>query len=571
MKLAIVGFGPRGLHALENLFLELSKIKTSNKIDISLFETHKELGSGKVWDTQQADLNLVNISERGLQDLQGRNEINYQQFVIPNFPSYTDWCFENDRADKKDVDTFPPRNKIGNYLKERCKSILKVLEKENCVQTYNTLITDINQKKEKLILKDIDKNQYEFDEVLLTIGHQTTEIPKDIKKYQENALNGNFICLPNVYPIQKIIDFEAENKNIAIRGFGLAMIDAVRALTIGNGGKFVYKKPTNFESEFKTSNKIPNKIIPYSLDGLPVIPKPLSEKIDNQFAVSKEQLKAFENRIREVANNKENVRDNSFLIEEYAKITANIFLNIYYRREEDDLTEEDIKNVIFKWLTNQEFKHKLIQKTNIPTEKLIYNYVQMACGKKKISLDFCAGQVIRHCQPTLYKSFSHAAISEEIIADVIQFDEKMKRYSYGPPLESMQQLLALHKANILDFSVVDNPNIQFTKNGWIFEKDNHEIRVDCIIDSVLSSPELLKVNTPIIKNLLRNDVIQPIHSKLGIHTNTNGTIIFDDKKTNASISVLGRLAKGSVIGVDAILECFGPRVNDWAKGLVSRI
>ncbi|WP_262486210.1 hypothetical protein [Gillisia marina] len=37
------------------------------------------------------------------------------------------------------------------------------------------------------------------------------------------------------------------------------------------------------------------------------------------------------------------------------------------------------------------------------------------------------------------------------------------------------------------------------------------------------------------------------------------------------MAVLGRLSKGSVIGVDAILECFGPRVTDWAKAAAKRV
>ncbi|MEM1215355.1 MAG: hypothetical protein AAGJ82_06710 [Bacteroidota bacterium] len=35
--------------------------------------------------------------------------------------------------------------------------------------------------------------------------------------------------------------------------------------------------------------------------------------------------------------------------------------------------------------------------------------------------------------------------------------------------------------------------------------------------------------------------------------------------------LLGRLAKGSVIGVDAILKCFGERKRQWAKVLTKRI
>jgi len=34
---------------------------------------------------------------------------------------------------------------------------------------------------------------------------------------------------------------------------------------------------------------------------------------------------------------------------------------------------------------------------------------------------------------------------------------------------------------------------------------------------------------------------------------------------------LGRLCQGTVLGVDAILECFRLRIEDWAKGVVERL
>lgn len=92
-----------------------------------------------------------------------------------------------------------------------------------------------------------------------------------------------------------------------------------------------------------------------------------------------------------------------------------------------------------------------------------------------------------------------------------------------------------------------------------------------MINSVLDAPKLLDVTSPLIKNLLQNDLIQPIHSKLGIETTADGYVITPDDKNDVPIAVLGRLAKGSVIGVDAILECFGPRIEDWAKAYVSQL
>ena len=91
-----------------------------------------------------------------------------------------------------------------------------------------------------------------------------------------------------------------------------------------------------------------------------------------------------------------------------------------------------------------------------------------------------------------------------------------------------------------------------------------------MVNSILPAPELLKVKSPLVKNLLENDLIQPVHSELGIETHKNGIVNVPESEQMIPLAVLGRLAKGSIIGVDAILECFGTRITDWAEGVLDR-
>ena len=195
----------------------------------------------------------------------------------------------------------------------------------------------------------------------------------------------------------------------------------------------------------------------------------------------------------------------------------------------------------------------------------------MATGEIGPSLDYCVGQVWRHCQPTLYRAFSHASLPEKIIAETIALDERMKRYSYGPPVESMQQVLALAKAGILNLNYISDPNIILKELGWELASNEKSIVCNVMIDCVLNPPKLLEVNSSLVKNLLANDLIKPLHSDLGIHTRKDGSVVTEVDSGNIPMALLGRLSKGSVIGVDAILECFGQRTIDWAKGAIERL
>ncbi|QTE22544.1 FAD/NAD(P)-binding protein [Polaribacter cellanae] len=571
-ELAIIGFGPRGLYSLECLCANLSKKKKVQHISISIFENEEDLGAGKVWNTKQPDINWINISERALKGLSGRKEINFGDFTIPAFPSYKKWLPKKDKfLSKITPDKFPPRNKVGRYLVERANSIIAVLEKHKMVKTSNAVIVNIDFDSKKFTLTDLEKNTFFFDEVLLTIGHQTTKFDKDVETYEIQSLDKKHTSFSQVYPLETIIKSKkiAPNTNVAIRGLGLSMIDAVRALTIEKGGSFKILDKKTFELEFIASKEIPYKIIPYSLDGLPMAPKPIHAKMDAIFKPSKKQLKLFKKSIKNIASGKEETTGNEFLKKVTAQVSAEVYLNLE-NRIPLKIDKKEVKKIITYWLEDNFYKHELIEDSNQDIATILASFVEMAIGKRAVSLDYCVGQVVRHCQPTLYKIFSHANVSEEIIGEVIKLDEQLKRYSYGPPIESLQQLLALHKAKVVDFSFADNPKIEHNEKGWKFSKDGKEITVNVIVNSVLSAPKVLDVTAPIILNLLKNEIIKPIHTKLGVHTNKNGTIINADKK-EIPLAVLGRLAKGSVIGVDAILECFGSRIKDWAKGCVERI
>ena len=92
-----------------------------------------------------------------------------------------------------------------------------------------------------------------------------------------------------------------------------------------------------------------------------------------------------------------------------------------------------------------------------------------------------------------------------------------------------------------------------------------------MINAVLPAPQILKVTSPLPKGLITISKIEALHDTLGIRTQKNGITEFDNTEQSFPLAVLGRLAKGSLIGVDAIAECFGIRSEFWAEGVLKRI
>ncbi len=92
-----------------------------------------------------------------------------------------------------------------------------------------------------------------------------------------------------------------------------------------------------------------------------------------------------------------------------------------------------------------------------------------------------------------------------------------------------------------------------------------------MVDSILDGPQLKQVTAQLVTELLRESVIQPVHDDLGIATNEDATVCSAQPDAPPTLAVLGRLVKGTVVGVDAILECFGDRPRLWAEGARRRL
>ncbi|WP_052466972.1 FAD/NAD(P)-binding protein [Psychroserpens damuponensis] len=567
--LAIIGLGPRGLFALETV---LTKLENANKtLNIIGFEPSKYPGAGPVWDLDQADSNWINITERALKDLKRRPVIQFLDLEIPSFPSYHDWS--NFEQTELEPDKFPPRHKIGTYLNQRFISLHEALKLSSNFNLHPLKIINIEYKKTKLLLHT-KTNTFKCDDLLLTIGHQPTNVAKQLKSWQIHALsNDRFKVFESPYPMAQFNDLKnCRDITIGIRGFGLAMLDVMRALVINNFGNFKTTNPSTFECIYYKTEPQNLTVIPFSLDGLPVIPKPLNEEIDLWYKPTALEILQFKSNIEAYAQTDKSTNSLEFIIKPFSKIVARVYHDLATKARAHHLDRIHIESIVQIWLQNQDYNHELIQDKTIDIYQLITNYIAMALGEQAASLDFCIGQVWRHCQPTLYSAFSYANLSDNIINHVIALDESTKCYSYGPPIESMQQLLALVDAKIISFAYLSDPNIKNTKFGWQFTnlKGNHDIAT-VMINSVLDAPQLLDVNAPVITHLLAADLLEPIHTKLGIETTKNAIVKSNQNDIKTHIAVLGRLAKGSVIGVDAILECFGPRIKNWAQAYVAQL
>ena len=569
--LAIVGFGPRGLYTLEQFYLHHSQNSPEELPTTVIFEEGDELGVGKAWSVHQPAANWINIADRALEPFPSRPAMRLSSLEIPEFPSYLQWLDRVMNHQPSDVkDTFHERRVMGSYLTQRTTSLLKYLKDLD-------LITVISERVEKMTIQNTayslhakqDKN-VTARQVMLTMGHLPTELSDENQQFQQHAEKDGVHFSAACYS-HEAMDIYAPAcqgttgrfaKAICIKGLGLSMIDVVRMILEHDAGNFE-KVDGSYHLKYVSADQKP-VIIPYSLDGLPSIPKPLGNHIDQYFNISHEKKSDLFKKLKKLRD-QENTEITD-LLQAIATEMSKVYLNLENTYSSDALSHKQCISLMVEWLQDPSKDHEHILSKDLPIIEYIDVTCGMAVGAVAPSLDYAMGQMWRQLQPDFYNIFSYKT-RPELLSEFIKVDERTKRYSYGPPVESMLQLLALEKAGILNFDFVADPDVEMVEKGFKISSAEKSIIAPALIDAILDGPDVGKMGGPLIKDLLKNQFAEQIHEGLGFHVDYDTTHIVQHDRVEG-LHTFSRLSKGSIYGVDAILECFNKeKLEGWIKSL----
>lgn len=562
-SLAIIGFGPRGLYALESLFVTLSRKRDTIIPKVAIIESQSEIGCGSAWSIHQPDANTINISDRDLVELPERKSISGEGYNIASFPSFIDWVrvnYQHQLDDQKDF--YFNRNVMGQYLNQRAITIVDPLIQQGIVTLINARATNliIQNQITEIYFEDFKHPTIQSQHTLLTTGHLPEEKSKQDEEFSQHANQiDKIFYIHNPYS-EKAYQHYNQFKSVAIKGMGLSMIDIVHLCIARLKGEFKTSNQEPFLSYEHNSNA-DLKLYPFSLDGLPVIPKPLGKKVDQHFAVEKEVIDNLKKKLQTLQESPQHLK-----IENLLAPIVEVIQIIYEQLDYDD-TNTDIHSLILDWLMGEKVDSTLWLDTDLETVDYLKQACLMACGSIPFTLDYTIGQVWRQLQPTLYSIFTHSDLTPDLQSEFIKIDELTKRYSYGPPIERVLQLIALSDCGILDFSLASDPTIIENKNGWVLKNKSIEKEVHAMVNGVLASPDLKNIKDPLIKGMFSTNCLESFHKELGIKTSSQARVL-TEKDTALEISVLGRNAKGSEYGVDAILECFSTETNNWSDHFV---
>ncbi|MDF1872394.1 FAD/NAD(P)-binding protein [Vannielia sp.] len=505
-RIAFIGMGPRGLGAAEALLALWPEAM------IEVFDPGMHPGAGPNFSPDQSPHCLLNLPLRNL-------DIARDGTLIDDITG--------------DPERFPARAELGQHLCQRFNAL--------GLTHHHRAVRDIQHDEASggWMLSTPQGPEGPFAEVLIAPGQPRSHPDPQFSKWKAHAQEHALDLVP-AYPDRALLAVAKgwAGKAVGVRGLALSSIDVVRLLTLGMGGRFK-------AGRYLPSGMEPARIVPFSLNGLPPAPKPATATLDAGFDATEAETARFEAALAEALD--------SPAEPPLAMICAALEVPVE-RITGDRAATRD-------WLAAERENPGSQEDRAAP--EVLRGLIAMADGSASASPGYVAGQVWRKWQDALRKGFNPRDVAPEIAQAVTGFDDGMKRFSYGPPLTSATELMTLIEDGRVDMRAVDDPDIVTGPDGWRLCNDEDRVEVAAMVDAVLPSPDLSIVSDPLIARLRDRGVLVPLAEGLAAKTEPDGQV-------QPGLSVLGRMAYGSVIAVDSLHDCFGAAAQRWAEGVCAR-
>ena len=478
-RIAILGGGPSALFMFK-------RIIDSGRADISvaIFERKKKLGEGMPYSTEGAsDEHITNVSS---------NEIPLLVTTL------ADWInsVHKDTLDKFHIDPTRfneykvlPRLLFGQYLTAQFDLLQKKAKEIGIAYEihYNSTVTDItDQPQDEIVVVEINgQEKYEFDQVIVCTGHNWPH-------QHEGKIAGYF---DSPYPPLKIS--QQLNHSVAIKGSSLTAVDAVRTLSRYNG---TFDKDDKGRVSYQLLPDSQNfKLILHTRSGmLPAVRFHLEDShLSNDALLTDEEI------AEHIAAN------NGFLSLDYVfekdfKAPIEEKNPEFYARIKDMNVEEFVSAMME--LREELDPFQLLAAEYVEAEKSIQRresvYWKEMLGVLSFALNYPAKYLSAEDMQRLQKSLT------PLISIVIAYI----------PQSSSEELLALHKAGVLDLIAVgDDSEVEANADGGIYYKytdesgDRLSVPFTTFIDCV-GQPHLAFEDFP-FKGLLAGKTISPAKLK----------------------------------------------------------
>lgn len=560
MQVAIIGAGPRGLAVAERL---INLAEDDTKLDIQIFDPYA-IG-GRVWDpfilqNQQFLMNTVidqitlfndDSIENGGKPLPGPN---LRQWLAgqaatflaahPEFDSF----YQQEVARLKQPGDFASRGMMGVYAAWFFEWLTQRVRQNQTLTFTQQAVTQVTPIGQKFQLTLADGMQILSDQVVMALGHSDDYLSEEEAGFKKFAAENQLKYVAPMHPAEADLSAFDENDTIIVRGLGLSFFDYLSALTVGKGGQFV--RNATGELDYIPSGHEPH-VIAGSRGGFPLHARGVNEKDTSELYVPK-----------------------FFTLPALDALRAAGGGHLQY----DDFEKLVVKELTYKYILNQ----LAIMPNRLPYDQaealrqaLLTSDDLMATAKAFGLDDIPAFDIDLIRNPardldaavdyaTWFKTYLRADIADaklgnkhapfagtfDIMRDIRdriryvieheyfdadEYEKFLRQFkpfdvsvSVGPPLERIEQLLALIEAGIFE---VTAPQIHVDTEGQQFvarDVRQQEFRGNALIEARLGATDIAISRNPVIENLRQQGlIVQPTRTRADGSTYQLGAATFD--------------------------------------------
>lgn len=560
MQVAIIGAGPRGLAVAERL---INLAEDDTKLDIQIFDPYA-IG-GRVWDpfisqNQQFLMNTVidqitlfndDSIENGGKPLPGPN---LRQWLAgqaatflaahPEFDSF----YQQEVARLNQPGDFASRGMMGVYAAWFFEWLTQRVRQNQTLTFTQQAVTQVTPIGQKFQLTLADGMQILSDQVVMALGHSDDYLSEEEAGFKTFAAENHLKYVAPMHPAEADLSAFDENDTIIVRGLGLSFFDYLSALTVGKGGQFV--RNAAGELDYIPSGHEPH-VIAGSRGGFPLHARGVNEKDTSELYVPK-----------------------FFTLPALDALRAAGGGHLQY----DDFEKLVVKELTYKYILNQ----LAIMPNRLPYDQaealrqaLLTSDDLMATAKAFGLDDIPAFDIDLIRNPardldaavdyaTWFKTYLRADIADaklgnkhapfagtfDIMRDIRdriryvieheyfdadEYEKFLRQFkpfdvsvSVGPPLERIEQLLALIEAGIFE---VTAPQIHVDTEGQQFvarDVRQQEFRGNALIEARLGATDIAISRNPVIENLRQQGLlVQPTRTRADGSTYQLGAATFD--------------------------------------------
>jgi len=603
-SVAIVGVGPKGLYCLERLLAEVNARPLLCGLEIHLFNRSSYFGASPVYDPEQPEYILVNVSV-GEVDLWSATD---PPVAAGRGLSFVDWYQKKFQPDSPLTgNEYLSRAVVGHYLMDGFHRLLDQLPPRVSVFCHVGEVLDIRRNGQGYHLEFADKDghseEIRTDKILLATGHSRPVPGEKEKQYTTFAAQHTGIAfIPFVYPVKRSMASIPAGVRVAMNGIGLTFIDAVLELTEGRGGRFVR---SGSSLSYERSGGEPFSIIPFCRSGLPMAPKahdlpPFMRPLTfvTPAAVAELRTKApggkldFERDLWPLVELEMELHYYRVLMgDERSKLDACGSDGEAMRRVIDSYLQEHPSQARFDYRQSLDPAGGRRFNNGREFTAFVAEYMDQEIARAKLGQAGCgikaAIDIWYEVRKELGSVLQFGGMTPQSHRKLIEhYFPRFKRIVFGPPIINIEKLLALVSAGLIDFSVARNPCVLANESAGCFElkcdeNPSGEMQAEILVDARYPSTNIVRDAAPLYRNLQRRGLVRAFENRSltaevsayrpGAIDMTDGSnfVVDGEGVVNEDIAVIGIPTEGNLIGNKTIAR--GDYPATWAAQVVRQL